>query len=355
MVRRLVAVLGVWAVAVSCGGSPPKSAPAGTPVPALVVRVDSVEVQQRPNGPAWDPAPAQSESGDPGCDLFASVIDTMGTTAFGPLAKVAAAAVPLLCRSATPAPKERDPSLPDLKVRLSAGGAAAYVTDVAANVDRASFRLQPFLVPIDAIPPEGLLLEVVDDDGAAGDEIIGGVHLSKADLVDAVDKPTLVRADTLAKFGIVVTRYGARARQTIAMAAKDGTADVPAESALPSSLAGEVIRVRAAGAYRVGSYFDRELDPAGYPDHVAMGWNFDYEPLKSAPHACGFFLVGDERRFATLVTPSGTAVSPVGGPLLVGINDKDISNNSGDVSFVVDRRAPTVTEWLARRCSIDCQ
>jgi hypothetical protein len=353
MVRRVIGVLGVCA---ACGGSPAKSAPAPEPVPALVIRVDSVEVQQRPNGPAWDPPPAQVESGEPGCDLFATAIGAMGTSVFGPMTKVVAAAVPLLCQSATPVSLERDPSLPDLKVRLSAGSAAAYVTDVAANVDRASFRLQPFVVPIDAIPPEGLLLEVVDDDGgSAVDEIIGSVHLFKADLVNAVGTPTLVRSDALAKFGIVVTRYAPRAPQAIAMAAKNGTADVPVDSSLTSALAGEVIRVRAAGAYRVGSYFDRELDPTGYPDHAAMGWNFEYEPLRSAPHGCGFFLVGQERRFATLAAPRGAAVSPVGGPLTVGINDRDISNNSGDLSFVVDRRAPTPAEWLARRCSVDCQ
>jgi hypothetical protein len=350
----MIAVLGAWGVASSCGGAPAKSA-APEPVPSLVIRVDSVAVQQRPNGPAWDPPPVQAEAGDPGCDLFASLIDAMGTSSFGPMAKVASAAVPLLCRSATPPPQERDPSLPDLKVRLSASSAAAYVTDVAPNVDRASFRLQPFLVPIDAIPNDKLLIEVVDDDGAAGDEIIGSVHLSKAELLDAVDKPALVRSDALAKFEIVVNRYVGRAQQTIAMAAKDGTSAVPPDSALPPSLAGEVIRVRASGAYRVGGYFNKDLDPTGYPDHEAMGWNFEYEPLKSAPHACAFFLVGDERRFATLVTPHGAAVSPVGGPLIVGVNDKDISNNSGELSFVVDRRAPTVTEWLARRCSADCQ
>jgi len=328
MVTRVLAVLGVWAVGTSCGGAGPKSAPTPEPVPSLVIRVDSVEVQQRPSGPAWDPPPVQADSGDPGCDVFASLIDTMGPSAFGLMAKVASAAVPLLCRSAALPPQERDPSLPDLKVRLSAASAAAYVSDVVPNVDRASFRLQPFLVPIDAIPPEGLLLEVVDDDGAADDEIIGTVHLSKAELVDAVDNPTLVRSDALAKFGIVVTRYAGRASQTIAMAAKDGTAAVPPDSSLPSSLAGEVIRVRAAGAYRVGNYFNKDLDPTGYPDHAAMGWNFDSEPLKSAPHACAFFLVGDDRRFATLVRPHGTAVSPVGGPLIVGINDKDVSNTS---------------------------
>jgi hypothetical protein len=139
------------------------------------------------------------------------------------------------------------------------------------------------------------------------------------------------------------------------MAAKDGTADVPADGPLPPSLAGEVLRVRASGAYRVGSYFDRELDPAGYPDRGAMDWNFQYEPLRSAPHACGFFLVGDGRRFATLVTPHGAAVSPVGGPVIVGINDNDVGDDSGEVSFVVDRRAPTVAEWQTRRCAVDCQ
>jgi hypothetical protein len=35
------------------------------------------------------------------------------------------------------------------------------------------------------------------------------------------------------------------------------------------------------------------------------------------------------------------------GPLRVGLNDEDLSNNEGQVSFQVARRAPTAEEWLA--------
>jgi len=35
------------------------------------------------------------------------------------------------------------------------------------------------------------------------------------------------------------------------------------------------------------------------------------------------------------------------GPLRVGLNDEDLGNNEGQVSYSLARRAPTAEEWLA--------
>jgi transposase len=74
-------------------------------------------------------------------------------------------------------------------------------------------------------------------------------------------------------------------------------------------------------------------------------YNFPYEPLKSANHGCGFALVGHRRREATIVASCGSFLSAESGPVVVGVNDTDPSNNIGEVTFTVERRAPTAEEW----------
>jgi hypothetical protein len=229
-------------------------------------------------------------------------------------------------------------------VRLAAGSGAPYTTDVERDSDHADFGRQPFVVPLDAIPPDGLRLEVYDADDGETPELIGAVRLQRGELVAAVGRAPLTKSDPLAAFEIVVTPYANSEPMTVSMPASLGT-----ETALTPVLAGEVIRVRASGEYRVGSYFNSPVGPSGYPGGGPTGYNFGSEPLKSAPHACAFFLVGDEKRFATLATPGGAVITPVGGPLIVGINDNDPSNNSGNVAFTIERRLPSSSEWQVHR------
>ncbi|MGH7434242.1 MAG: C2 domain-containing protein, partial [Polyangiaceae bacterium] len=251
---------------------------------------------------------------------------------------LAGAALKYLCKAASqPKQVEHDPSLPDLQVRLSASSFAPYATDVVRDADRASFAQQPFLVPIDAIPPDGLRLEVYDDDDTEKPELIGAVRLSRDEVVSAAGRPVLVKSDPQAVFEIVVSPYGGSGPQDVAMPASEGTRDSPAPV-----LAGEVVLVKAAGDYQVGSFYDAHVGPAGYPGGGPKGYNFKYEPLSSAPHACAFFLLGQRKRFATLTTPCGSSIAPVGGSLVVGINDDEPGNNKGTVAFSVARRPPTV-------------
>jgi hypothetical protein len=64
-------------------------------------------------------------------------------------------------------------------------------------------------------------------------------------------------------------------------------------------MAGEVVKVRASGSFRVGSWYGESLSPTAHS-----------------------------------------------GALRVGLNDSDLDNNEGLVSFEVELRAPTAEEWL---------
>jgi hypothetical protein len=309
-----------------------------------------VQVRERASGTPWDPPPRQTDDDTSGCELFASLLGGAGT-AFGPGAKVAAAAIPLLCKASSQSKSsERNAGLPDLQVRLSAGSYVPYATDVARDVDRASFAEQPFVVPIGAIPADGLRLEVYDDDGTEGSELIGAVRLYRDELIAAANQQRIRRSDSLATFELVVERYAGLTPQDVEMPASEGTKKAPT----PTVDAGEVIRVTATGDYTVGSFHSQHIGPGGYPGGELRSYNFKYEPLKSAPHASAFFLVGEKRLSAQLVTPCGIAIAPNGGTVVVGVNDEEPGNNGGALSYKIERRAPTAAEWLLHRVADAC-
>lgn len=341
------------ATSVSCGGG--AKVPAQQPVPqpgCLVIRVDSVRVAPTgPNGGPWDqPEPAAREDNG-GCGLLAAVIG--GGTTFAGLglpAPVVGKAVEFLCRASEPEPRqqEQDPTKPDLQVRISAGTSQPYATETVKDVTLAAFVHQ-FLVPLAAVPPDGLLLQVVDVDGPDGGEAIGAVRLSAAEALEALRSPThiLVRKQlpSLEALELVIYPYTAVAPVTLVMPVREGTKKVDANEVL----AGEVVRVAADGRYQIGQINDAIITPAGYPGGGPQSYNFPYEPLKSAAHGCGFALVGHQRRQATLVAPCGSFLSTEAGPVLVGVNDTEPGNNKGEVTFTVDRRAPTAEEWAQQR------
>jgi hypothetical protein len=270
--------------------------------------------------------------------------------ALGPSAKVAAQAIPLLCRAGTPAKQvERTATLPDLQVRLSAGERTGFATDTVRDVDRWSFAAQPFVVPIDAIPSDGLRLQVFDDDGEEGSELIGMVRLSKPELLAAAGHPAISKSESQATFEVVVSPYRNPPPTVISMQANAGTRDSHEPIA-----AGEVVRVVAAGQYRVGAYYDAAIGPAGYPGGGPKGYNFTEEPLKSAAHGSAFALVGERKRFAQVATPCGAFLSPIGGSLTVGIDDSEPANNSGAVTYAIERRAPTAQEWTRQELKLEC-
>jgi hypothetical protein len=109
--------------------------------------------------------------------------------------------------------------------------------------------------------------------------------------------------------------------------------------------AGELVSVRASGRFKVGSYYDDTLDPAGYPGGEAKSYNLG--PFKRDPHACAIALIGIGPTIDGIaIGKAKDFIAPRAGPLRLGLNDKDLDNNEGTVSFEVSLRAPTAQEWL---------
>lgn len=328
-----------FASVTGCSGSAvPESPP---PLPETVVlRVDRVVVSPtKPDTTAtWDESPAETPSAL--CDFVGVAV---GAAASSP---VAGKGAELFCQaSSTSGPAERRLQDPDLALRISAGTGAPYVSRVARNVLAETFRYE-IAVPTAALPPDGLLLEVVDDDAAAGPEPIGAIRITRPDLARALAPETrlwVTSARGIERLEIVVTPYTSTKVARTSMPAKEGLHEADARALY----AGEVVALKAQGAYTVGSWYDQPINPLGYPAEKARSYNFDEEPFHSAPHACGVATVGVSGKVqGVVVRPARTFVAQVPGPLRFGVNDTEPANNHGSLEFEGNTRAPTVGEWM---------
>ncbi len=210
-----------------------------------------------------------------------------------------------------------------------------------------NFRTE-FVVPIAAIPPEGLLFAVVDRDLGQNDDVLGQVRASAAELLDAARSPThlISRSDPQAGLQqlelVVSTDDGRPQAARVDLPASTGIGPVPA---LRPIRIGDVVTISATGQYRIGGWYDHWLGPAGYPGGGPRGYNFSNEPFHSAPHGCGMALIGaGSAHQGMIVAPCGSAIAPTGA-LRVGINDTEPRNNEGAARFDVRVRAPSVDEW----------
>lgn len=355
---RLASLATVIALSAACaGGTPQSSTPASPPPPThLVLRVDTVRVSpQRPNGTSWD------DVEPPHDDSLCQIVGLAVGGAFGmqvPMAaRVATETSTALCKALdAPMQRQHDPTLPDLQVRLAGGTGSPYVTDTRSDTTLVAFG-EAFVVPVDAIPPDGLRLEVVDNDeprasGAGQAETISALRLSRDELVAALASPTHLRRrqqpPALLDLELVVTPYVPSTNQA-SMSANEGTSDTRV-----TAMAGEVLRVRTAGTYRIGTWHSDELSPAGYPGGGPRDYNWQVEPLASAPHGSAFLLVGRHTRTAHLTPGCTTLLVSHPGPIVLGVNDRDPSNNTGSLSFTIERRAPSAAEWLQQTQRNDC-
>jgi hypothetical protein len=339
MAHRSIAVIAVSLAALTaCAGQQP--APPSQPLPsAFLLRVARVEVKAlRPDtGDRWDAADAPHM--DPGCDLLA----------FGgkQVTPVVGESTALLCGLAARTPSlEKQPSNPDLQVRLSSPSGASYESFIVPDVLSFNFNYE-FVVPTAAVPPEGLLFEVLDADGEQQPEPIASFRLTRSQL-DAIAK---------SPHGIGDFATGAATRFEVAAAAyrpsKIVRTQLEAQSApTPARVhplgAGEVVSLRAQGSFTVGTFYTTAIAPDGYPNGQLHGYNFEPQPFTTAPHACGIALVGSQGRVdGAVIGAKGRFVVTAAGPLRVGVNDRDPGNNRGWLAFEGETRAPTPAEWNA--------
>lgn len=334
-----------------CSKPPPKvprfpQAQAQEP-PWLLLRVDAVRVTPYHPGTtmSWDgPAPAPNDSAE--CGLLG-----LGLGLINPIAGKGA---DLLCRIDKRSPQlEQDPSAPDLAVVVSAGAGATYMTYTARDTFFHVFRSE-FVVPTGAIPREGLSLTVIDRDRPSH-EVLGNVRVGRQQLVGTAlsSQPLLVLSDPaggLLRLEVVISPYaGGTEGVDATMDARDGTMSAP----LRSLRAGEVVTIAATGSYQVGGFYNALLDPRGYPGGGPREYNFEAEPFRSAPHGVALAQLGrGDAKEGLLVAPCTTVVSQVGGPLLLGVNDNDPNNNSGQLQFSVRVRPATPSEWMARQIGV---
>jgi hypothetical protein len=260
------------------------------------------------------------------------------------LSPVAGKGASLLCGLSVPKQNERDASNPDLRLRLSAGNSIHFDSPTETNVIEHVFGYE-FVVPLDAIPADGLLLEVRDADIGQDDETIGGMRLGRSDLLAILESPTHLRdlsTEGVPQLELVVTAYQSVKLSAPRISANQGPVLIGGRRLA----AGEIVTLQAEGQYTVGAWYDKQVQPSGYPGGSARSYNFEQEPFRSAPHACGIALAGENGAVqGALVAPSVTFESAYAGPLRVGINDSDPSNNKGWISFIGITRAPTSVEW----------
>jgi hypothetical protein len=328
-VHRLSAAV-VLVVLAGCG---PARAPTKPLPEALVLRIDTVEVSPtRANThEPWD-APAAQANPAAGCNVIAA-----GATFFEPAVGGVVSAVcalgdgPKLGRVATE---------PDLQVSLGAG-TSRYSSFAVPDTSSQSLQYE-FVVPIDAIPADGLRLEVSDED-QEGPELIGSIRLTSAQLVKGYESPSklvVLSGGSIKRLELVVSAYSEEPVSVTPRAAK-----APLFRFKRPVKAGELVSVRASGTFKVGSYYDETLDPAGYPGGEARSYNLG--PFKRDPHGCAVALIGASPTLEGVAVGAGKDfIAAHAGPLRLGLNDKDLDNNQGTVSFQVALRAPTAQEWL---------
>jgi len=334
---RPIAVIAVSLTAMlSCAEQQPARPPRSLPK-AFVLRVARVEVKAlRPDsGDRWDVADAPHV--DPGCDLLA----------FGGkmVSAVVGEGVGLLCGLAARTPAlEKEPSNPDLQLRLSTAVGAAYESFVVPDALGFNFNYE-FVVPTAGIPAEGVLLEVLDADAGQDPEPIASFRLT-SDQIDQVAKSPHGIGDfatgAATRFEVAASAY---APSRIARTQLEAQSP-PTAAHVRSLFAGEVVSLRAQGSYTVGTLYTTPIGPEGYPNGQLHGYNFEGQPFTTAPHACGLALVGNHGRVdGAVIGSAGRFVVTAAGPLRVGINDRDPGNNRGWVAFEGETRAPTPGEW----------
>jgi hypothetical protein len=323
-----------------CGSS---ATPAGPSLPAaIVVRVDRVVVSPTKLNTT---APWDGEAPEPTAAPCAFIGMAVGLMSM----PIAGKGADYLCQLGQERGQtERQASDPDLQIRVSASAGKEYVSSVRYDSTAETFKFE-VVVPTSAIPADGLRITVVDHDAGAGPQQIGEVRVTRAAVVRTLAQPTqlLVVADQGVKqLELALSKYEPVSIAPTEMPASDGLRTASTRALY----AGEVVQLRAAGRYRVGSWYDDPVDPAGYPGHQARSYNFEQEPFHSAPHACGIATVGTREHLdPELVLRSTTFVARVPGPLRFGLNDNDPENNKGIVTFQGLTRAPTAEEWLGQR------
>jgi hypothetical protein len=219
----------------------------------------------------------------------------------------------------------RRSSAPDPQVFIEVGG-AAFRTTLAPGQFQPVWR---FPVTFSALPQgdEVVHFTVVDWDGPGQADVIGDQLIPLSALLGT-------RVHELPRFGNVarlileiVPADDLAARRRVAVAARDAWTDSGV-----TLVAGQPVIVRAAG--EVCSRGADRARCAGPEGQRATG-SGNLPGFEPRPHAALVGGVGDTRFF---IGRELRFTAPSSGRLLLGLNDDDPSNNSGELEVDVDAR-----------------
>jgi hypothetical protein len=270
----------------------------------------------------------------------------------GLLSAGAGAGVGLTCGFIDDPQRQTDPTLPDLQLVLDVQG-VRYMSYIAFDQVEHNFDYS-FVLPAAVVPDNGLVLSVVDaDDGPVRFQSIGSVRITKDELAEAEIGGGMMslRPSGLDVMEVEAHPYdGGFKKKVLTLDAASGGANV---QGFPIS-AGDVVRIEAAGAWRVGGYYKETLGPAGYPGGGPMEYNFGI--FRNVPHGAAVAVVGGGGQIQLgPVAPCLKFVAEHAGIVWVGINDRDYGNNQGTVDFTVMKRGPSATQWTKPGVVIPCE
>ena len=253
---------------------------------------------------------------------------------------------------------ERDPSAPDISVLVQIGDVRVR-TRVAPDTFADVFD-HPIAIPLEAVPPTGVELRVVDVDQDIRDgELIGLVRLSRAQIERALvdGRPVVTLSDEgVRRIELTISPYAPLP------AAPGVQVDVrrPPTAFRTQVRAGELVTIATTGTYSVASDGE-QIGVMGYRSGIKR--NYNLPDFGDANHGETIAYVGDPAASSAATSAIGwtdghvhaalvvgrcaAVVSPVPGPVFVGVNDRDTSNNRGAFEAAVRVSLPTVEQWKA--------
>lgn len=314
---------------ISCGGAPASSTQTATDATPefVVLTIDTVRVAAaRPEGAGpWD---GPIEAAKKGCGFTAAVAGLLVSPAAAGLARS-------LCETSGGRQEERDPKAPDLVLTLDMGN-HVFHTPIARDSYYQNFGYK-VVIPLHEVPTHGVKLSVIDQDGenVTDGELMGLFRLDQRDLRPGALQRA--KAGSVEEIVFSTAPYVVIPEPTeLIVQTKEGLHVTDLEI-----IAGEDVEIQANGRYIASSYDGVEIGPKGYP-REKRSYNLTMSPLREGPHgaAIAIFAADDTAVEAVLVGACARVIAPHSGTLTVGVNDRDPSNNSGELAFRISRRAP---------------
>ncbi len=329
----------------AAGASTERAAPEPPPPPPpqmpkwIALRVERVQVA---GDIEWD-GPVEESSFKEMCKDVSTLVGLVRPDVGG--------AARLGCSLFSEEQRQTDPRDPDLQLVLDIGG-VSYKSYIAVD-RRAHLFSYPFVIPGDVIPPEGLVLTVLDaDDNADRGQEVGSVRLSHAEIISIATSGQLATHQdgsvSLLEF-TARPHDGSLRKVEVTVDAKTGGREVLGLEVN----AGDIVRVEASGTWQIGTWHNDWLGPGGYGDDRLKGSNLRLFP--SDGHGAAVAVVGQQGRASLLrPRPCDRFVSNFSGVVWVGINDRETSDNNGEATFRVLTRAPKAAEWKSPGVLLGC-